>query len=195
MKEVKVLVIDPGKYPEFMSVSVTNEMLLRDDSNNLIGINAYEVAKKLIVEFSNSEEIFVERFTDSMLPNIGFYVDEDGRTTGVVANRRLIMQDHRMIPIAGRLVIIPDKRDFVNCEILYDEDMWDVERNEESLKKIMQTNWDDGSGPIVYLSQEESDNVSYNVVSLSKEEFNNYMKHLEELARERRHRKDGDKNV
>lgn len=185
--KVRVLVVDPNKLPEFREVELTEEFVIKfskDDDMSMLDksrtyYDAYQVARYVLCEY---HDCFVEMVTDKHLHNIRMFVDEEGRCKGLPANRRIIHQNGSMTLIAGRLVIVPCYLDRLTGWVIVDTDV-DSDGIRHDFDMFLERNNNDGSGPIVGVDQEESDNISNSQRVYTFEDFEDVMRFLDSMEK------------
>lgn len=180
MKNAKVLIIDPGKFPEYRDVELRDDIITRDDdTGRILGYDSYEIAKELLQEYNKDNDLLVQRVKDVGSTFIGIYLDEEGRLKRLKANRNIILSTHEMISIAGRVIIIPDHYDS-GCVVYADEEEFGKSAIEE-LKEFEERNHDNGSSPIVRLEQEECDKIRHEFHTFGDDEDDDFFEMLRRM--------------
>lgn len=152
MCKIKVIVMGPGEFPSIVEVEASDSWIAKTDDGEDTGkFDSYAIASDLINEWSESN-VYVQRFNDISLEHLGFFVDEDGRCTGVKANRIIELPSGAKHKIAGRLVIVPDYMDRDNCLFVTDSEFCQRNYVQDELDEFISYNNNDGSDPDVFLS-------------------------------------------
>lgn len=180
--KMKVLVIDPGKKPEFVEVDLTDKYMADFDESdeyeqqmkNCLSspYDSYKIARDLLNQWEGAKgDTFIQRVQDNYNPHLGIYVDEDGRCKGLQANRYLVYQDGYRVKIAGRVVLVPD-----SLEGGYFVARTNEEYNNRLFERFMHFNCTDGEDDLTKLTQEESDNLSGECIVLDGKDAIEYFK-------------------